>query len=55
MGKVSYPNLTTIEIPYENMGKQAGKLLIKLLNNEYLEEKEYHILLPTTFIERGST
>lgn len=55
VGKVSYPNLTTIEIPYENMGKQAGKLLIKLLNNEYLEERECHIILPTTLIERAST
>ncbi|MDO4626186.1 MAG: LacI family DNA-binding transcriptional regulator [Pasteurellaceae bacterium] len=54
VGSVCYPRLTTIEIAYEKMGKQAGHLLLKMLQGENLSEQERIIDVPVKLIERDS-
>lgn len=54
VGSVSYPRLTAISIPYEQMGKVAGQKLQKILRNEPLDEDERQLYLPIKLIERDS-
>lgn len=54
VGSVSVPTLTTLEIPYEKIGKVAGEILLKLLNNKPLSPQECIVEFPTRVIERKS-
>ncbi|NMD69800.1 LacI family transcriptional regulator [Bacillus sp. DNRA2] len=53
LSSLLYPPLSTIRQPAYDMGKEAAKLLIAIINNEIIEHK--NIQLPVTFIERQST
>ncbi|MBP3039190.1 LacI family DNA-binding transcriptional regulator [Bacillaceae bacterium Marseille-Q3522] len=48
-----FPPLSTIRQPAYEMGKEAAKLLIKLIENNQLHE--VNIRLPVSFIERSTT
>jgi len=54
VGSVSYPNLTTIAIPYEQMGKVAGKQLLARLTQETVAEKDRIVELPIKLLIRKS-
>ncbi|WGE89095.1 LacI family DNA-binding transcriptional regulator [Actinobacillus arthritidis] len=54
VGSVSYPNLTTIAIPYEQMGKVAGKQLLARLTQETVTEKDRIVELPIKLLIRNS-
>ncbi|WP_158078229.1 substrate-binding domain-containing protein [Haemophilus paracuniculus] len=54
VGSVSYPRLTAISLPYEQMGKVAGQKLQKILRNEPLAEDERQLYLPIKLVERDS-
>ncbi|HDL3878506.1 TPA: substrate-binding domain-containing protein, partial [Mannheimia haemolytica] len=55
VGSISYPKLTTIAIPYEQMGKIAGKQLLTLLSGKTLSAEEMIVKLPTKLVIRDST
>lgn len=55
VGNVSYPKLTTIAIPYEQMGIVAGNQLLALLNGKTLLNDEMIVKLSTKLVERDST
>ncbi len=55
VGSISYPKLTTIAIPYEQMGKMAGKQLLTLLSGKTLSAEEMIVKLPTKLVIRDST
>lgn len=46
------PRLTTVDIPLELMGQEAGKLILELINGQ--KEVEKKIILPCSFIEKNS-
>ncbi|AIM15720.1 MULTISPECIES: LacI family DNA-binding transcriptional regulator [Neobacillus] len=48
-----FPPLSTIKQPAYEMGREAAKLLIKLINNEPIQNRM--IQMPVTFIERQTT
>ncbi|MDA1476615.1 LacI family DNA-binding transcriptional regulator [Bacillus changyiensis] len=48
-----FPPLSTIRQPVYEMGKEAAKLLLKLIKNEYIEKST--VQLPVSFIERQTT
>ncbi|WP_226659297.1 LacI family DNA-binding transcriptional regulator [Pseudalkalibacillus hwajinpoensis] len=50
---LSYPSLSTIRQPAYEMGKEAAKLLIRMIQKE--KEVEQTIQLPVTLIERNTT
>lgn len=50
---LSYPTLSTIRQPAYEMGRQAAKLLIRIIKKE--QEIEETIQLPVQFIERNTT
>ena len=52
LGEFLNPPLSTIKQDIETMGYMAGKKILKLISKIHLNE---HILLPTEFIERGTT
>ncbi|WP_297521517.1 LacI family DNA-binding transcriptional regulator [uncultured Clostridium sp.] len=52
MAKNFYPTITTVEQPMYDMGSVAMRMLIKLLNNQELDNANYE--LPHTLIEGGS-
>lgn len=54
VGSISVPTLTTLEIPYEKIGKTAGEILLKLLNDKQLSPKDYIVEFSTRVIERKS-
>nr|WP_314741546.1 LacI family DNA-binding transcriptional regulator [uncultured Haemophilus sp.] len=54
VGNVSVPTLTTLDIPYEKMGKAAGKILLKLIHDKMLAPQDYIVEFPTKVIERKS-
>lgn len=54
VGSVSAPTLTTLEIPYEKMGKAAGEILLKLLADNQLSPQDYVVEFPTQVIARQS-
>ncbi|MNW04004.1 Catabolite control protein A [compost metagenome] len=47
------PSLSTIRQPARDMGSEAARLLIQLIEQDQVEEKI--IQLPVSFIERGTT
>jgi len=49
------PPLTTINIPKEEMGKNATELLIRLITSEEVKESSIEIIYPTELIIRKST
>lgn len=53
-GSVSVPTLTTLDIPYEKIGKAAGKILLKLIHDKMLLPQDYIVEFPTQVIERKS-
>ncbi|MFD0048964.1 LacI family DNA-binding transcriptional regulator [Actinomycetes bacterium NPDC127524] len=53
LSSLLFPPLSTIRQPAYEMGKEAAKLLIRLINNEHVAEK--NIQLPVSFIERQTT
>lgn len=53
LSQILYPPLSTIRQPAYDMGCGAVKLLIQLINNESVEER--NIQLPVSFIERETT
>lgn len=53
LSRLLFPPLSTIRQPAYEMGREAGKLLIRLINNEEVIEK--NIQLPVAFIERQTT
>lgn len=48
-----YPPLSTIRQPAYDMGKEAAKLLIKLIRKEKVEQR--NIQMPVTFVGRNTT
>lgn len=52
LSKVFRPRLTTVHQPIQEIGENATRLLLKLINQEALETK--HMLLPFEIIERES-
>lgn len=48
-----FPSLSTMRQPAYEMGKEAARLLIKLMRKEYVEQN--HVEMPVTFIERETT
>ena len=46
------PRLTTIDIPLERMGEQAGKILLDLINGKMPENRKD--ILPCEFLEKDS-
>lgn len=48
-----FPPLSTIRQPAYEMGREAAKLLINMINNKKVHEK--NIQLPVSFIERSTT
>ncbi|MCH6264497.1 MULTISPECIES: LacI family DNA-binding transcriptional regulator [Neobacillus] len=53
LSSLLFPPLSTIRQPAYDMGKEAAKLLIAIINNELIEQK--NIQLPVTFIDRQTT
>lgn len=53
LSSLLFPPLSTIRQPAYDMGKEAAKLLIAIVNNEIIEHK--NIQLPVTFIDRQTT
>lgn len=53
LGKYLQPPLTTVHLPALQIGKQAGALIVKVINGEPIETPR--ILLPTELIIRAST
>ncbi|MFY4775816.1 LacI family DNA-binding transcriptional regulator [Metabacillus sp. RGM 3146] len=53
LSSLLFPPLSTIRQPAYDMGKEAAKLLIKLIQNEPVSQK--NIQMPVTFIERQTT
>jgi LacI family transcriptional regulator len=53
LSKLLFPPLSTIRQPAYDMGREAAKLLMKIINKETLEQK--NIQMPVTFIERQTT
>lgn len=53
LSKLLFPPLSTIRQPAYDMGREAAKLLIKIIEKQPLEQK--NIRLPVTFIERQTT
>ena len=51
MGAVTYPPLTTVAFDYEALGRQAAKMLLKMLADEIVESVSD---FPARLIERGS-
>ena len=47
------PSLTTIDQPIKQLGKITTDLMIRLINGEEIDQKEYY--LKTTVIKRSST
>ncbi|WP_109079283.1 LacI family DNA-binding transcriptional regulator [Aggregatibacter kilianii] len=54
VGAVSYPRLTTIHIPYRELGETAGKKLVELLQSEDEGKDTKFIQLPTHLVVRNS-
>ena len=54
VGAVSYPRLTTIHIPYYELGEKAGEKLVELLQSEEQKEITGFIRLPTRLVVRNS-
>lgn len=54
IGSVSYPKLTTISIPYEEMGRIAGQLLSRIIKGETISPIEKRVDCPIKLIERDS-
>jgi len=50
---IFYPKLTTVGVPMYDMGSVGMRMLIKIINNKELGEKNY--ILPYQIIEREST
>jgi LacI family transcriptional regulator len=53
LSKLLYPPLSTIRQPAYDMGREAARLLINLINGEKVLQK--NIEMPVTFIERKTT
>lgn len=53
LSRLLFPPLSTIKQPAYEMGREAAKLLIRLINNE--KGFEQNIQLPVAFIERQTT
>ena len=53
VSKIIEPNITTINVPIFEVGKNLAELIIKLLENQKIEESK--ILLPTELIIRDSS
>ncbi|PJG82712.1 LacI family DNA-binding transcriptional regulator [Caviibacterium pharyngocola] len=54
VGSISYPTLTTIEIPYAQLGKIAGQKLIECLRQKNKEIEPHFISLPVKLLARNS-
>jgi DNA-binding LacI/PurR family transcriptional regulator len=52
LGEFIYPPLSTIRQDIENFGETIGRNILKMLYNK---PSQAHIVLPTTFIKRGTT
>lgn len=53
LSRLLFPPLSTIRQPAYDMGREAAKLLMKIINNKPLLQK--NIQMPVTFIERQTT
>lgn len=53
LSKLLFPPLSTIRQPAYDMGREAAKLLMKIINKKTLVQK--NIQMPVTFIERQTT
>src|SRR5690606_35279021 len=53
LSKLLYPPLSTIRQPAYDMGREAAKLLIKIIEKQPMTEK--NIQMPVAFIERETT
>ncbi|MGI6580373.1 MAG: LacI family DNA-binding transcriptional regulator [Saccharofermentanales bacterium] len=51
--KYCTPSISTIRQPMEKMGKYAAQIILRLINREKIEEREYN--LPVKLIKRQST
>lgn len=55
IAEVMYPELTTVEIPLEELGLESAKLIIEEIENQkFRDSKEEPLLIPCTLIERKS-
>ncbi|TNG94237.1 LacI family DNA-binding transcriptional regulator [Pasteurellaceae bacterium USgator11] len=54
VGSVSYPRLTTIDIPYEHIGETAGQQLVELLQQNRTFNETLFIPLPVKLLKRDS-
>lgn len=53
LSSLLFPPLSTIRQPAYDMGRESAKLLMKIMNNEKILQK--NIQMPVTFIERQTT
>lgn len=53
LSSLLYPALSTIRQPAYDMGREAAKLLMKIIRSEIVDQK--NIQMPVTFIERQTT
>jgi LacI family transcriptional regulator len=53
LSQLLFPPLSTIRQPAYDMGREAGKLLMNIINKKPIEQN--NIQLPVTFIERQTT
>ena len=53
LSSLLYPSLSTIRQPAYEMGREAAKLLIRLIKND--KKIDHNIQLPVSFIERSTT
>ena len=52
LGEFIYPPLSTIRQDIKNIGETIGRNILTMLSNKPSQE---HIVMPTTFIKRGTT
>ncbi|MUV36763.1 Ribose operon repressor [Lentibacillus sp. JNUCC-1] len=53
LGRMVYPELTTIAQPVYQIGQKASRLLLQLINKEKV--KQIHIQLPTELVYGSTT
>ena len=55
VSRYSYPSITTIEQDKPLMGKTAAEILLDLISNKNEYNKDMHVTLPVSLVERETT